>query len=73
MIVICRKFYYFDNNDKQKFELFLKNNNTNKVEFAKKCGISSTLLTLLFSGKRSISKEVAKAFNENGFKIEIGE
>lgn len=45
----------------------------NKNDFAKRCDISSTLLTLLFNGKRSISKEVAKAFTKNGFKVEIGE
>lgn len=73
MIVICKRFYYFDDKDKQKFELFLKKNDIKKSDFAKKCDISSTLLTLLFNGKRSISKEVAKAFTKNGFKVEIGD
>lgn len=73
MIVVYKRFYYFDSNDKQKFELFLKENNIKKNDFAKKCDISSTLLTLLFNGKRSITKEMARTFTKNGFKVEIGE
>lgn len=73
MIVVCKRIYYFDNKDKQNFELFLKQNDINRSDFAKKCDISSTLLTLLFNGKRSITKEMAKTFTKNGFKVEIGE
>ena len=73
MIVVCKRFYYFDSNDKQKFELFLKENNIKKNDFAKKCDISSTLLTLLFNGKRSITKEMAQAFTNHGFKVNVGD
>ncbi len=73
MIVICKRFYYFDDNDRKNFELFLRQNLMKKGEFAKKCNISNTLLTLLFDGKRSITKEIAETFTKNGFKVEIGE
>ena len=71
--MICKRFYYFDDNDRTDFELFLRQNLMKKGEFAQKCNISNTLLTLLFNGKRSITKEIAETFTKNGFKVEIGE
>lgn len=73
MIVVCKRFYYFDENDKKDFELFLRRKLMKKGDFAKMCNISNTLLTLLFNGKRSITKEIAETFTKNGFKIKLGE
>lgn len=73
MIVVSRRFYYFDEKDKRVFQTFIIKNGITRTDFAKMCNISPTLLTLLFNGKRSITKDVAQAFTKNGFKVEIGE
>ena len=73
MRVVNKRYYYFDEKDKIDFEVFLVKNLMRKGEFAKKCGISLTLLTLLFNGKRAITKEVADLFTKNGFRVVIGE
>ena len=73
MIVVSKRFYYFDEKDKMDFQIFIIKNGITRTDFAKMCNISLTLLTLLFNGKRSITKEVAQAFTEHGFKVEIGE
>lgn len=73
MVVVSKRFYYFDEKDKMDFQIFIIKNNITRTDFAKMCNISLTLLTLLFNGKRSITKDVAKMFTEHGFKVDIGE
>lgn len=73
MFVLCKKYYYFDEKDKKMFINFLTKQDITNKEFAKMCGISVGFLSLLFNGKRAISKEIADIFTKNGYKVEIYE
>ena len=73
MFVVSKKYYYFDENDKVVFLDFLTRNGITRTDFAKMCGISLTLLTLLFNSKRAITKEIAQAFTSHGFKVNVGD
>ena len=73
MILIKKKHYYFDQTDREKFDKFLKKSGFTRQEFAEKCYISPTLLTMIYQGKRAITKIVAENFTKNGFTIKLGE
>lgn len=73
MFSVSKRFWYFDESDKEKFNEMLEKENLTKTDFANKCGISLTLLTLLMNGKRSITKEVAEELTKNGFKVKLGD
>lgn len=73
MFAVNKRFWYFDEKDKERFAKLLEKEGITKTEFASKCGISLTLLTLLMNGKRSITKEVAEKLTENGFNVKVGD
>lgn len=73
MILVKKKKYYFDQSDRIRFDKFLKSNGLKRCEFAEKCFISPTLLTMIYQGKRAITIDVADNFTKNGFKIKLGE
>lgn len=66
-----KTYYYFEKQEKELFYRFLNENNTNMRDFAKKCSISLSLLSLVINGKRSITMHTIEIFAKNGFKLGI--
>ena len=71
MRVEHKKYYYFDEEEKDRFTDFLRENSIKMNDFADNCGISPTLLTLIVKGERTITEKTIKKFAENGFEIKI--
>ena len=61
--------FYFENQDKINFKVFLLKNGLTIREFATKCGISPSYLNTILNGKRALTEELVKVFSENGYKI----
>ena len=66
-----KTYYYFEGKEKALFNDFLSKKGIKSVDFAKKCGISLSLLSLVINGKKPITKRTLNIFNKNGFKLEI--
>lgn len=73
MRVEYKQFYYFELEDKERFNNFLDDNGINMSDFATKCDISLTLLSLVVNGKRAITKNVLEQFERNGFIVDYGD
>lgn len=71
MRVEHKQYYYFEQEEKDRFTDFLWDNHINTIDFAHRCGISPSLLSLIVNGKRAITKNVLKAFEDQGFKVEL--
>ena len=71
MLIVNKRFYYFDNDERHKFDLFLLKNDMNKTIFCAKVGVSLATLSLIYNGKRPVSVKLAKVFTQNGYKVEI--
>ena len=56
--------YYFEEKDKRVFLYLLKVNGLTMSDFAKKCFISSSMLTLIINGKRSLPNDFIKEFDK---------
>ena len=66
-----KTYYYFEEYEKGLFTDFLWESHTSMREFAQNCDISVTLLSMIVNGKRAITLNVLKKFEENGFKVEL--
>lgn len=66
-----KTYYYFEEYEKGLFTDFLWESRTSMREFAQNCDISVTLLSMIVNGKRAITLNVLKKFEENGFKVEL--
>lgn len=71
MLIANKRFYYFDKEERKKFDLFLLKNDMNKTIFCAKVGISLATLSLIYNGKRPINVKLAKVFSQNGYKVVI--
>lgn len=66
MIIHCKYTYTLTKRDKNYFKQCIKNQNITQRDFAKKIGISNTLLTYLLSGERTMTYEMLEKFEKNG-------
>ena len=71
MRVEHKEYYYFEELEKGLFTDFLCENKISMNDFAKSCGISPSLLSLVVSGKRAITKNTLDQFAKQGFKVEL--
>ena len=68
-----KKSYYFDKDDRKAFKVFLIKNDMSKETFAKKCGISMSLLSSILFGYRAITEKNIEKFESLGLKLKKGE
>ena len=61
--------YYFTEYEKGLFTDFLWQSKNTMSDFADKCGMSITLLSLIVNGKRPFTNEYRELFERNGFKL----
>ena len=61
--------YYFTEYEKGLFTDFLWQSKNTMSDFANKCGMSITLLSLIVNGKRPFTTEYRELFERNGFKL----
>ena len=61
--------YYFTEYEKGLFTDFLWQSKNTMSDFADKCGMSITLLSLIVNGKRPFTTEYRELFERNGFKL----
>ena len=64
-------YYYFEEKEKGLFTDFLWESHNKMADFAEKCGISLSYLSLIVNGKRAITKALLKKFAKHGFKVEV--
>jgi predicted transcriptional regulator len=73
MRIINKQQYYFEEEEKNELTDFLWENRISLTDFAKMCGISNSLLTLILKGERPITKTTLKKFQKNGFTLKFTE
>ena len=71
MKIEYEEIYYFDEEEKGRFTDFLRDRHYSANDFAKMCGISISLLSMLVNGKRPLNEKHIKIFNKYGFKVEL--
>lgn len=71
MRLVNKTYYYFEKEDKVRFEIFLMDRHLKMEDFAKKCSISISLLSLIINGRRAITKKNIDKFKKLGFGVKL--
>ena len=73
MRVVSKHYYYFEKQDKLDFLMFLKEKNTNILEFSSKCSVSISYMSLILSGKRALNDNIINNMKSIGYELKLGD
>lgn len=73
MRVVVKKTYYFDENDKKKFKIWLIQNSLTYTKIAESLGVSVSYLNQIINGTKPLNDKIIFELNRLGFKLNVKE